>query len=120
MRKLAFVTSLVAGLSLAGCMPSAPSKVSALKIASDAASLMSLCPTRQSIDRSRWPASFEQSGVKSAYIGHKGLYIETDRLYVQEAGVFLPCDGSRFVPPVGEDPAYTQVADGIYTYYIAG
>jgi hypothetical protein len=60
--------------------------------------------------------------VKSAYIGQGGLYLETDRIYVQETGVFIPCDVSKFVPAsvASEDPMYLEVADGIFTYYVAG
>jgi hypothetical protein len=111
---------ILGALFLAGCMPSIPSKTLALEIGSDAAALRALCSVKQRIDPAQWPVSFKRNGVESVYVGHNGLYIETDRVYVQEAGVFLPCDGSRFVPPVGDDPAYKQVADGIYTYYIAG
>ena len=114
--------ALVASLALVGCTPSPPSTQTAVKLARDAAPLMSLCPTRQSIDASKWPPSFAPSGVKSAYIGHNGLYLETDRFYVQESGVFLPCDSTKFAPEsvTGEDPAYVKVQDGVFTYYIAG
>jgi hypothetical protein len=45
-----------------------------------------------------------------------------DRMYVQEAGVFIPCDESKFAAgsTTGEDPVYLKVADGVFTYYIAG
>ena len=83
---------------------------------------MSLCAIKRSIDSSRWPPSFAGAGVKSVYIGHEGLYIETDRVYVQEAGVFIPCDAEKFRSDsaAGEDPVYLKVADGVFTYYIAG
>ena len=82
---------------------------------------MALCPNRQSIDETRWPASFA-GAVKSAYIGQDGLYLETDRRFVQEAGVFIPCDVTKFAAAsvTGEDPTYVKVADGVFTYYVAG
>jgi len=121
-RKILKGTAFVGSLILVGCTPSPPSTQTAVKLARDAAPLMSLCPTRQSIDASKWPPSFAPSGVKSAYIGHSGLYLETDRFYVQESGVFIPCDSTKFAPEsvTGEDPAYVRVQDGVFTYYIAG
>jgi hypothetical protein len=121
-RKIPLDAALVAILALAGCTPSPPSTQTAVKLAQDAAPLMSLCHTEQSIDASKWPPSFAPSGVKSAYIGLNGLYLETDRVYVQESGVFVPCDSKTFAPEsvTGEDPAYVKVQDGVFTYYIAG
>jgi hypothetical protein len=81
---------------------------------------MALCPIAQHFEVTSWPPSFKAHGVKSAYIGHDGLYLETDRVYVQEAGVFIPCAGEQFVPPEMEDPVYTQVGRGVFTYYVAG
>ena len=113
---------ILAAVALAGCSPSPPSPDIAVVLARDSASLLTLCPTRQRIDASKWPASFAGAGVKSAYIGQSGLYLETDRTYVQEAGVFIPCDVSKFSPAsvTGEDPMYLKVADGVFTYYVAG
>jgi hypothetical protein len=121
-RKILKGASLFASMALVGCSPSPPSTQTAVKLAREAAPLMSFCPTRQSIDASKWPPSFATSGVKSAYIGYNGLYLETDRVYVQESGVFVPCDSTKFAPELvtGEDPAYVKVQDGVFTYYIAG
>jgi hypothetical protein len=109
-------------MSLTGCAPSRPSSDTALLLARDSAPLMALCPIEQSIDAAKWPASFAASGVESAYIGQGGLYLETGRLYVQEAGVFIPCDVSKFSSgsETGEDPMYMKVAEGVFTYYVAG
>ena len=117
----AFVV-ILAAVVLAGCSPSPPSSDIALVLARDSAPLMTLCPAKQTIDAAKWPASFAGAGVKSAYIGQSGLYLETDRIYVQEAGVFIPCDVSKFSPAsvTGEDPRYLKVADGVFTYYVAG
>ena len=117
----AFVAMLTA-VALAGCSPSRPSSDIALVLARDSAPLMTLCPNKQPIDAAKWPASFAGAGVKSAYIGQRGLYVETDRVYVQEAGVFIPCDVSKFssASVTGEDPMYLKVADGVFTYYVAG
>jgi|SRR6185436_18918544 len=114
--------TLAAVFVMCGCTPSRPSAQAATKLAHDATVLMTLCPTKQSIAQSQWPPSFADAGVESAYIGHDGLYLETDRIYVQEAGVFIPCDASKFVSSSisGEDPVYLKVADGVFTYYIAG
>jgi hypothetical protein len=116
-----FVLVLAAGV-LAGCSPSRPSSDIALVLARDSAPLMTLCPNKQRIDAERWPASFAGAGVRSAYIGQGGLYLETERTYVQEAGVFIPCDVSKFTHAsvTGEDPVYLKVADGVFTYYVAG
>jgi len=111
---------LVATATMAACMPSEPAATTAMQLARDAEPLLSLCHTRQSIDQSLWPPSLITLGAKSVYIGHEGLYIETDRFYVQEAGVFVPCDRDKFVPREGEDPMFTKVANGIFTYFIAG
>ena len=109
-------------LALVGCAPSRPSSDVALLLSRDSAPLVALCPTRQSIEATKWPASFARAGVKSAYIGEGGLYLETDRAYVQEAGVFIPCDVTKFssASVTGEDPMYTKVTDGVFTYYVAG
>jgi hypothetical protein len=107
-------------LALVGCTPSPPSTQTAVKLAREAAPLMSLCTTRQIIDASKWPPSFALSGVKSAFIGDNGLYLKTDRFFVQESGVFVPCDSTKFAPATGGDPAYVKVQDGVFTYYIAG
>ena len=109
-------------IALAGCAPSRPSQDIALLLARDSAPLMALCPIKQSISAAKWPASFASAGVTSAYIGQSGLYLETDRLYVQEAGVFIPCDVRKFSSEsvTGEDPMYMKVADGVFTYYVAG
>jgi len=117
----ACVATLIA-IALAACSPSRPSRDIAMRLARDAAPLMALCPAKQRIDAAKWPASFAGAGVESAYIGQSGLYVETDRLYVQEAGVFIPCDVSKFssVTVSGEDPMYMRVADGVFTYYVAG
>ena len=113
---------ILSAIALGGCSPSRPSSETALVLARDSAPLMALCPTSQSIDANRWPASFAGAGVKSAYIGQGGLYLETDRFYVEEAGVFIPCDVSKFSSETvtGEDPKYQRVADGVFTYYVAG
>jgi hypothetical protein len=114
--------ALVAVFALTGCTPSRPSAQLAAQLARDAAPLMGLCATKQGIAPSQWPASFASAGVESAYIGYGGLYIETDRIYVQEAGVFIPCEASKFVSSskTGEDPVYLKVAEGVFTYFIAG
>jgi hypothetical protein len=114
--------SLVTVCALAGCTPSRPSTQAAAQLARDATPLMTSCGTKKSIDPSSWPPSFTSSGVKSVHIGLEGLYIETDRVYVQEAGVFIPCDASKFASDsvTGEDPVYLKVADGVFTYYLAG
>lgn len=93
-----------------------------MQLARDAMPLMSLCPEKQKIDPSRWPPSLARAGVKSAYIGDEGLYLETDRIYVQEAGVFIPCDATKFGSEsvTGEDPVYIKVTDGVFTYFVAG
>ena len=116
-----FVIALAA-IALTGCSPSRPSSDIALVLARESAALMTLCPTKQRIDAEKWPASFASAGVRSAYIGQGGLYLETDRTYVQEAGVFIPCDVSKFTHAsvTGEDPMYLKVADGVFTYYVAG
>ena len=116
-----FVMTLTA-VALAGCSPSRPSSEIARILARDSAPLMTRCPTKQRIEAAKWPASFAGAGVKSAYIGQSGLYLETDRVYVQEAGVFIPCEVSKFSPATvtGEDPMYLKVADGVFTYYVAG
>ena len=121
-RKVLDCASLVASMALLGCTPSPPSTQTAVKLAREAAPLMSLCRTRQSIHASKWPPSLAASGVRSAYIGHNGLYLETDRVYVQESGVFVPCDPTKFAAEsvTGVDPAYVKVQDGVFTYYIAG
>ena len=113
---------IVTAAALAACSPARPSSDIALVLARDSASLLTLCPTKQRIDISRWPASFASAGVESAYIGPSGLYLETGRVYVQEAGVFIPCDVSNFSPAsvTGEDPIYLRVADGVFTYFVAG
>jgi len=109
-------------VALAGCSPSRPSSDIALVLARDSAPLMALCPNKQPIGTAKWPASFAGAGVKSAYFGQGGLYLETDRIYVQEAGVFIPCDVRKFSPAAvtGGDPMYLKVADGVFTYYVAG
>jgi len=114
--------AILVAIALAGCAPSRPSQDIALLLARDSAPLMALCPTKQSIGAALWPASFAGAGVKSAYIGQSGLYLETDRLYVQETGVFIPCDVSKFpsASVTSEDPMYMKVADGVFTYYVAG
>ena len=108
--------------AIVGCAPSRPSPDIALILSRDSGPLVALCPTKQSIEATKWPASFARAGVKSAYIGEGGLYLETDRAYVQEAGVFIPCDATKFssASVTGEDPMYMKVADGVFTYYVAG
>jgi len=105
---------------MTACMPSEPAASTAIQLAKDAEPLLSLCNTRQTIDEPRWPAAFTTLGARSVYFAHEGLYIETDRVYVQEAGVFVPCDKGKFAPQEGGDPAYTEVADGVFTYFVAG
>ena len=114
--------ALLIAIALVGCVPSRPSPEVALLLARDSAPLMALCPTEQRIDATKWPASFAGAGVKSAYIGQSGLYLEIDRFYVQEAGVFIPCDVRKFFSAsvTGEDPMYMKVEEGVFTYYVAG
>jgi hypothetical protein len=109
-------------IALTACTPSRPDAATALKLAKDATPLLTLCAEKQSIDQARWPSSFASAGVESAYIGYAGLYIETDRVYVQESGVFLPCNPTTFVLEsiTAEDPAFLEVGDGVFTYFIAG
>ena len=117
-------TSIVAAIAflapLVACAPHRPSALTALQLSRDAAPLLRLCPTSQSIDQSQWPPSFASSGVRSVYIGHAGLYLETDRSQVQETGVFIPCDAATFIAAPGKDPDYVEVAKGVFTYHIAG
>jgi hypothetical protein len=49
-----------------------------------------------------------------------GLYVETNRVYVDEAGVFVPCNVPDFAPVSSEWPRYTKVSDGVFTYYYSG
>ena len=121
-RTVATIVVILVVVALAGCSPSRPSSDIALVLARDSTPLMTLCPTKQRIDAERWPASFAGAGVRSAYIGQGGLYLETDRTYVQEAGVFIPCDVSKFTHAsvTGEDPMYLKVAEGVFTYFVAG
>jgi hypothetical protein len=125
-RALKFVAKFLATvlilivLAVLALRPSRPAPKLAVRLARDAQALVALCPKRQSIDSARWPPSFAAAGVKSVHIGHEGLYIATDRFYVEEAGVFIPCDAEHFNPAGIGDPAYVNVADGLFTYYIAG
>lgn len=125
-RVLTFVAKFLAavllliGLAFLAFRTSRPAPELAVRLARDAQALVALCPKPQSIDSARWPPSFAAAGVKSVHIGHEGLYIATDRVYVQEAGVFIPCDAEHFKPAGIGDPVYANVADGVFTYYIAG
>lgn len=128
-RVLKFVAKFLAavliliGLALLAFLafrPWRPAPELAVRLARDAQALAALCPKPQFIDSARWPPSFAAAGVKSVHIEHEGLYIVTGRLYVEEAGVFIPCDAEHFNPAGRGDPDYTNVADGVFTYFIAG
>ena len=67
-----------------------------------------------------WPASLSALHPNGVRVTTEGLYAETWSMLASERGVFIACRPHEFAPQPGSDPSYRAVADGVYTYYIAG
>jgi hypothetical protein len=110
---------LVAALVLPGCTPEITASEAAA-ITRDAAALFGEGCSSREIAPTNWPSSIAALEPDSVSMRAGGLFIATTRLFVEEWGLFLPCDAAAFNPAAGSDPTYTKVSDALYLYHVAG
>lgn len=67
-----------------------------------------------------WPAEIAALQPIEVIAKADGLYIATSRLFVREAGVFVPRSPEKFSPRGGVDPSYAELAPGLFEYRIEG
>jgi hypothetical protein len=49
-----------------------------------------------------------------------GLYVATTEIFVNEWGIFVPCDPEKFKPTRGTDPSFESLGGNVFSYYFAG
>ena len=107
-------------LLLAGCAPRlSDSEAIALK-AELRPLLERMCGDNRQVDSALWPPSLQAIRPESVRIRSEGLYVQTSSFFVQEKGIFAPCDPDRFRPTSSTDPSYAQLDDNLYLYSVAG
>ena len=75
----------------------------------------------QDVPPSEWPAGLrELVGPKAIWVRAEGVYMIKSSFFVQERGIFVPREPSKFVASPGTDPSYEPVALDVFTYYVAG
>jgi hypothetical protein len=67
-----------------------------------------------------WPTEIAALQPLEVIAKADGLYIATSRMFVQEAGIFVPRAPKSFSPRSGGDPAYRELAPGLFEYRIEG
>ena len=67
-----------------------------------------------------WTQSMRDLSPESVWVRDAGLYIQTDSLFVQEWGVFVPCKPQQFRPTAHTDPSFQELGNGVFSYHIAG
>jgi hypothetical protein len=68
----------------------------------------------------QWPAEIAALQPIEVIAKAEGLYIATSRLFVREAGLFVPRSSEKFSPRGGDDPSYSELAPGLFEYRIKG
>ena len=67
-----------------------------------------------------WPTEIAALQPLEVIAKTDGLYIATSRMFVQEAGIFVPRAPNSFSERSGGDPAYRELAPGLFEYRIGG
>jgi len=109
------------GLLIIVCSACTPqlSDVQAERIATEARDLLALHPSPGRVDSVRVPPSIASIRPKVVYVKPDGLYMQSTTWFTREWGLFVPRAAS-FSPPIGSDPRYELIREGLYRYYIAG
>lgn len=113
---------LVAALFLtSGCSEAPrvdPSETGAIFDAAQA--LLDVNPSKSTIDPAAWPESLRALTPEAVRSDQLGLYVVTSSRWVEERGIFVPRDATRFSPQQGTDPEYTLVSNAVYLYRVRG
>lgn len=113
------ILSLAALVLLAGCAPNlSPSEIQAL--ARDATDVLANHPAPSIIEAKDWPASIAALDPEAVFVSVDGLYVVTTSFLASEWGVFVPLSTKHPSPGSGNDPSYTLIAEGVYTFHISG
>src|SRR5262245_12905193 len=112
--------AVVVALLLGGCAPRV-SDSEAIALNAELRPLLErLCGDSGEVDAVLWPPSARASRPESVWIRSDGLYMKTSSFFVQERGIFAPCDPDRFRPTSNTDPSFAQLGDNLYSYSFAG
>ncbi len=71
------------------------------------------------IPKDQWPEYITAIGANRVFITKEGIYIELDRFFVDESGLFSPYD-KAFTADTTEDPAYLHLGGQLYSYHRKG
>jgi hypothetical protein len=113
------IVSLGAIALLGGCAPDlSESEIQA--IARDAPAMISNHPAPSIIEPKEWPPSIAALNPEAVFVSVDGLYVVTASFLTSQWGVFVPCSPRQRSPDSGSDPTYTPIAEGVYTFHIAG
>jgi hypothetical protein len=94
---------------------------SAPALSAMAHALMDRNPRSDTVQYPPWPPEIrELLDPEQIRIHPEGVYIATDSSFVEEDGVFVPRDVTKFRPDSSGDPRYTPVALDVFTYPVAG
>lgn len=116
---------LVKSYPYASTIKSRLADTGAANVVRDADALFAKYPANGTVPRplatNLWPASFARLKPVAVRITRRGVYIECDRSYVQEEGIFVLAPDSTFVPAGPEaDPSYERLATRVYFYRVKG
>ena len=113
------IVSLAALALLAGCAPNlSPSEIQAL--ARDAPNVLANHPAPSIIEAKDWPTSIAALDPEAVFVSVDGLYVVTTSFLASQWGVFVPWPTKHPSPGSGNDPSYTPIAEGVYTFHISG
>lgn len=72
-----------------------------------------------SIPPQLWPSYLNTISAKDVYLLDTGIYIQLDRFYVEESGLFIPLSDED-IDSTKKDPSYILLIDDIYSYHLKG
>jgi hypothetical protein len=111
---------LVAALFLvSGCSKAPRVDASETGAIFDAAqALLDANPSMSRIDPAACPEVLKALAPEAIRSDQLGLYVVTWSRWVEERGIFVPRDATRFSPRPGTDPEYTLISNAVYLYRI--
>jgi len=72
------------------------------------------------VPKSEWPPCLKDIEAKEVHIGKQGIFIELDRFFVDESGLYSPFDNESKKVSKGEDPEFKYLAKSVYSYHRKG
>lgn len=72
------------------------------------------------VQKSGWPEAIVRLAPKSVRVTDIGVYLELERFFVTEHGLFVLPSTSSYRPTPGGDPSYRLLRERVYWYEIKG